>query len=745
MPADKSSGFVSELRRRNVFRVAIAYLAVAWLVIQVAETILPVYGFGDIAIRTIITLFAVLFVPVLVLAWFFELTPEGIVAEADADHTSAQALGRGRKFDFAIIGILSVALLYFVSMYDWRGAEVSPTAGPPDKSVAVLPFVNVSGADDDEYFSDGLTETLLNALAQIPDIKVPARTSSFFFKGQDIDIREIARTLDVGNVLMGAIQRQGNKVRITVQLSEAATGFNLWSETYDREIDDIFVVQDEIANRVADELQVTLLGAGGKIIQVAGTDSVPAYEAYLKGVEHLRTIGIPSTQTAIIYLREAVGHDPEFLDARIKLADAYLQQVALGDADRQVAVARAREQAEVILDSNPDHKPAQYLLARLNRVHDENIEQVSALIDGILHENPDQVDYYYQAYFLFRHVGRPEDGFPYLERGLAIDPLSARLHYAYGVHMLSINQLSEAEKFFLKSIELNPDDPTAYGYASQLYWQTREYAKWFAIRRDGMNVEAVDVEIPINVGLNFLTFGLDNEAQVYFARAESIEPGHAYLDAARLYRMVVSGEHDDARAYSKSLVQERVEDRRGTLSFAVMIHLWLMHDTGKLEEAIATIDELLPEVSSSDFQPRNGTEAAIRLNVVAVSIVAGRTDLGIEQLESAANALEARYPSWEGLPGIWALVRYLGGDVPQAVELALEDLDGRQGWLQAWDWPLRYHIIEPYKKLAEKPAVAERLAELEAEARQAGAEIRAYIEAHNLQLSETSEPQQKQN
>jgi len=176
MPAKEPNNLIGELRRRNVFRVAIAYLAVAWLLIQVAETILPAYGYADSVIRTAVALAAVLFIPTLVFAWFFELTSEGVVPDSAIDRDSVSSIHSGRKFDFAIIGLLSIALIYFVSTHDWSKQDSTDVSGYPDKSVAVLPFVNLSGDPANEYLSDGITETLLHALAQLPDLKVPART-----------------------------------------------------------------------------------------------------------------------------------------------------------------------------------------------------------------------------------------------------------------------------------------------------------------------------------------------------------------------------------------------------------------------------------------------------------------------------------------------------------------------------------------------------------------------------------------
>ena len=734
MTADKSKRFVAELKRRNVFRVAIAYLAVAWLVIQVAETILPAYGLGDVAVRTVVTFFAVMFIPVVVLAWFFELTPDGIVAEADADHTSAQALSRGRKFDFAIIGVLSVALLFFISMHDWQGDEITQTTGPPDKSVAVLPFVNLSELSENEYFSDGLTETLLHALAQVPDIKVPARTSSFFFKGQDIDIRDIANELDVSNVLEGSVQRQGNTVRITAQLIEAETGYHLWSQNYDREMGDIFAVQDEIASAVAQALQVTLLGAGGKVIQVSGTDSVPAYEAYLKGVEQLKTTSILAARSAADYFNEALAHDPEFISARIKLGQTYFRQAALGELTAQELIPLIGDLVEEVLAVEPENHQARFLQLQTERIDATNIDRAIDLIEKITSESPDEVEYYYTAYFLLQRANRGSEGVQWLERGLEVDPLSSRLLYAHGSHMQSVGRLDEAEVSFLRSIELNPDDPTAYGYASSLYWEQKEFVQWYSVLRQAMDAEGVDAEVPVHIGLHLMTFGMDEEADAYLGRAKNVSAAHPYLLAAELYREVVSGNHERALANSERLLREKLVNRRGSRTFVAIIYIWLMQEAGKLDEVVAFLENEYPGISSPGYETASGFGIGVRFHIHAARVMSGSSQGSVDALAAAADEINSRFSNWEGLPGVNALVAYLADDIDGAVELALEDLDGRRSLLQTWDWPLRYRHFPPYAKLAEQPAIATRLAEIETEARVAGEQIRAYIEQNDLQL-----------
>ncbi len=241
---------ITELRRRNVFRVAAAYLVVGWLLTEVLTTLLPTLGAPNWAARAVILTFAFGFIPAVVLSWVFELTPDGIKREHEIDRSDSVTGKTGRKLDYVtIVGVILVVV--FFGFFSARTAvDEPPVVTASNASVAVLPFVNMSDDKDNEYFSDGLTETLLHMLAQVPDLKVAARTSSFAFKDQNRSIQDIAQALGVAHVLEGSVQRVGDRVRITAQLIRAADGFHVWSSSYDRTLDDIFGIQDEIAEKV---------------------------------------------------------------------------------------------------------------------------------------------------------------------------------------------------------------------------------------------------------------------------------------------------------------------------------------------------------------------------------------------------------------------------------------------------------------------------------------------------------------
>ncbi len=280
--------FLEELKRRNVYKVGIAYVVIAWLLIQIATQVFPFFDIPNWAVRLVILLLALGFPVALVLAWAFEITPEGIKRDSEIAPNESITRRTGRKLIGITIAVAVAAggMLAF-QLFGPRlmteripaASQATPVAVISENSIAVLPFVDMSQAKDQGYFSDGISEELLNLLGRIPQLKVPSRTSSFSFKGKQVEIPEIARQLRVAHVLEGSVRKSGDQLRITAQLIRAADGYHLWSETYDRKMDDIFKIQDEIAGEVVRKLKITLIGAAPKVRE---TDP-QAYALYLRG------------------------------------------------------------------------------------------------------------------------------------------------------------------------------------------------------------------------------------------------------------------------------------------------------------------------------------------------------------------------------------------------------------------------------------------------------------------------------
>ena len=322
-----SGGFFDELKRRNVIRAAILYIGAVWALAQGIAQLGPSVGAPEWATRWFLVAAAIGFPFWLAFAWFYEFTPEGLKRESEIDPAESITAHTGKKLDRWIIGVLAVAVvLLLTNTFVWhKGAGLSADADNapiPEHSIAVLPFVNMSSDKEQEYFSDGISEELLNLLAKIPQLQVTARTSSFSFKGKEVAIPEIARTLHVAHVLEGSVRKSGNAVRITAQLIRAGTDTHLWSQTYDRKLDDIFAIQDEIAADVVKQLKVTLLGAAPK----ARTTDPEAYALYLQAVQLGRQGTAEAYKQSDALYRKVLAIDPRYAPAWVGLARNFVQR-----------------------------------------------------------------------------------------------------------------------------------------------------------------------------------------------------------------------------------------------------------------------------------------------------------------------------------------------------------------------------------------------------------------------------------
>ncbi len=355
---------VRELRRRNVFRVAIAYVIVAWLILQIGDTLGPALRLPE-AVNTALAFFLILGFPLAVFfAWAYELTPEGIKKEKDVDRSQSITHVTGRKLDYIIIAVLLSALGYFAFdkfvLDPSRDAElVQPTteavteraAETADKSIAVLAFADLSPEGDQEYFSDGISEEILNVLSQIPGLQVTSRSSAFSFKGKGLDIPTVAKQLGVANILEGSVRMSGNRIRITAQLVDARNGFHLWSETYDRTMDDIFAIQDDIAVAVVNQLEITLLGDLPMVSQI----DPEAYRLLLLANYLSGTASTDSQLQAVEALEKALAISPDFAEGWRKLAVIYLNNVNSGLLSADPTYTLAKAALEKSLQIDPDN------------------------------------------------------------------------------------------------------------------------------------------------------------------------------------------------------------------------------------------------------------------------------------------------------------------------------------------------------------------------------------------------------
>ena len=475
----------NELKRRNVFRVGIAYTVASWLLIQVTDIVFPRIGLPDSAVMLVIALLAIGLVPALILAWAFELTPDGIKKEAEVDRTQSIASTTGRKLDRAIIGILVVALAYFI--FDKFSSQPTVTATPGAtvptetsafetgeqgstriQSVAVLPFVNMSSDPEQEYFSDGISEEILNVLTRIPNLKVAARTSSFQFKGKNLDIADIGKQLQVNHLLEGSVRKSGNTLRITAQLIETETGFHLWSETYDRNPEDVFAIQDEIAAAIAVELRTIL---SSEVDTSSKPIDMQAYELYLKGRGLVARRQPGNILQGITILKQALTIEPEYAPALAALAQAY---VVLPFFSNELPVRQARELAKNLAQKSLEIDPQNVVaLSALAIVYDElDINPTGAieLLQRAIQLNPGSIVANNFLGDLYLRSGDLEQALIYESRAAELDPL-APLHLSdlAAIYLLT-GEYDKVMSFTNRALALDSRYPHALQYQGYVYY-----------------------------------------------------------------------------------------------------------------------------------------------------------------------------------------------------------------------------------------------------------------------------------
>jgi TolB-like protein/Tfp pilus assembly protein PilF len=474
-------GFITELKRRNVFRVGAAYLMLGWVVVEVTSTVAPAFGLPDWTL-TLVTWLGVIALPfVLLFAWAFELTPEGLKRDSEVDRTHSIAHETGTRLNYVIIALLAVAILmvavdrYLPSASPGNSAIAVETvtsipAAPQSAaklkpSIAVLPFTDMSENQDQEYFADGIAEELLNLLAGIPELRVIARTSSFAYKGKELPIQEIASKLNVAYLLEGSIRKSGDKIRITAQLIDAENSSHLWSQTWDRSLTDIFAVQDEIAAAVVEQSKVSLIG---QIPRTTTTDPA-AYELKLRA----RNLWSKGTENAynqsVALLREALEIDPNYADAWASLAYSYLYQSFFIDNALPYSkrAELARDAANKALAVEPTHVNAQLVLAEIALAR-RDIASATQYYLQMQKSGTGQ----HLAGMLADIFGQTDTYVALSEQDTRDNPQWAYAHGYLGETYMSVGRIDDAISSWRTSLLLNPESPVGHAAIGRALLET---------------------------------------------------------------------------------------------------------------------------------------------------------------------------------------------------------------------------------------------------------------------------------
>jgi adenylate cyclase len=451
--SSRSMALFSELKRRRVGKVAIGYGAVAWMVTEASSVVMPALRLPEWTVTFVVVFLMVGFPVAMIMAWVFDVGPQGIKRTAPLRDETASMQVRLRVAYAAVVLLLMAGLGYL--LYE-RGLGRA-IAGERRGSIAVLPFTNLSGDTAKDYFSDGMSEELLNLLARVPGLQVASRTSSFAYKGRNVDIREVGSQLGVDTVLEGSVRQAGDQVRITAQLIDTETGFHLWSETYDRQLADIFQVQDEIAGAIVSKLRIQLAPEDQQLAQRtrAPTQNVEAYELYLQGRAVWKKRGEANLKRAIELYQSALARDPAFARAHAALASAYVVMAGYtkeqGDEKKFNPMAESSARQALVLE--PNIGEAHAVLAQINADRGDFLDAESGFFFAISLEPNEPTPHHWYSILLSR-VGRLQAALTQARRAYELDPSSPILAANLGNMLLQVGQDDEALRFVSLASEL---------------------------------------------------------------------------------------------------------------------------------------------------------------------------------------------------------------------------------------------------------------------------------------------------
>jgi serine/threonine-protein kinase len=480
-----SRNFLAELKRRNVYKVAVAYAVASWLLIQIATQVFPFFDIPNWAVRLVVLILIAGFPVALVFSWAFEITPEGIKRESEIKSDESVTRHTGRK----IVAITVVLAVVAGGMLIWQLVGTKVTAASrqdanalrtdvataiPEKSIAVLPFDNLSRDPDNAFFAEGVQDEVLTRLAKVADLKVIARTSTQKFKSSSENLPEIARQLGVAHVLEGSVQKSGDQVRVNVQLINAVTQSHLWADTYDRKLTDIFAVESDIAKTIADRLQAQLSGAEKSAIAKQPTGNPEAYELYLKGRHFWNRRTEPDLRKAIDFFQQAIGKDSAYALAYAGLADCYAVMPNYSDDPPKPNIDRAIAAARRAIELDDSLAEAHSALGNALS-NDLRFTEVEAAFKRGFSLNPNYASAHQWYGETLQSLGRFEEAVAELRRARELDPLSLIINSILAGTLYSAGRYDEASQQTQRAMDLDPNFGVAYWVRAQIHESRGEF------------------------------------------------------------------------------------------------------------------------------------------------------------------------------------------------------------------------------------------------------------------------------
>ena len=462
--------FFAELKRRNVYKVAVAYTVVGWLVVQIATGVLPTFHAPEWVSQTLVLLVLLGFPIALILAWAFELTPEGIKRAEDVSPNESITHKTGRRLTVTIV----IVALMAAGLFALRRVRPSPhpvlrldSSAMTEKSIAVLPFKSLSEDKANNYFADGIQDEILTRLSKIAELKVISRTSTQKYQSSPDNLREIAQQLGVTNILEGSVQKAGDQVRITVQLINAVTDAHLWAETYDRKLTDIFGVESEVAQGIASSLEARLTGSERQQLAQIPTKNPQAYDAYLRGIALMTRQSNEDLRKARGILQEAVELDPQYAQAWVQLAVAE-SQLYFQEDHTQAQLERARRAAEMPLRLQPESGEAHTALGNFYYYCLQDFERALVELDEARKRSPNNPDINFTTGLVKRRQGKLDEAIDFMRRAALVDPRNPDIWVNLGTTYRGRRDFKSAQEMFERAHAISPDETDIVSHQAEI-------------------------------------------------------------------------------------------------------------------------------------------------------------------------------------------------------------------------------------------------------------------------------------
>ena len=702
--------FFNELKRRNVIRVGAAYIVSSWLLIQVAETIFPLFGFGDTPARLVVIVLAIGFVPTMILAWVFQLTPEGLKRDEDVDQTAPPAAHMDKKLDRMIMVVLALALSYFsfdkfvlspereaaiMEQARLEGAKQALEDSRLDlaskQSIAVLPFTTRSAQEDTVFFADGIHDDLLTRLANIGSLKVISRTSVLQYRDLTRNLREIGRELGAATILEGGIQQAGGNVRINMQLINAETDEHLWAQTFDRALtlENVFAIQSEIAEAIASQLEATLSPREQSRIRQTPTLNFDAHNAYIKGRQVFSRQSFEALRAAQSEFEKAIEIDPHYVEARIGLAHAYAQLAHTGATSQQVMLDGGQQHIEQAIAEDPynSYGQAVYGLYRYALGRDDAEKTFKHAIDL----NPNSVDALDIYADYLRDERRDQEALPFIQRALELDPLSVTLFHDLGRSEIALGNFETAQQAFTRIAQINPGNPYAAHGSSMATLLSGELYKAAYWSDQGQIIDPDDYEQPASSAILYTSLGNFEKAEQRIREAFALGENQPHTLSAQAHYLKVTGQPENALAVARTYLANQLEDRWGSEKTMLRLLQDAAIASGDYAEALGWFRKLIPEcLEHEPLVDSNNIQKAVDLaHLLLLSGEKSQAEVLLNTIVQRYDEMYARgsanYPL--GIAKVDALA--LLGQKPAAIAEMQRVVD--DGFRLLWRWETEFN------------------------------------------------------